>query len=162
MAPKKSSSTSRFSRREVLRLLGAGFAGTVLPGAGAAAPSPDARRVDVIVVGAGMSGLAAARTLRRQGKKVVVLEARDRVGGRVKAGKLAGHTIDLGGMWVGPTQTRLLALLREYRIATMPQYLKGKGIVDIAGKRTTPEGEGFGFDSGGRPSSIVLWRCWTI
>jgi monoamine oxidase len=133
-----------------LRLLGVGLAGTVLPGAGAFAPPSDARRVDVIVVGAGMSGLAAARTLRRQGKKVVVLEARDRVGGRVKAGKLAGHTIDLGGMWVGPTQTRLLALLREYRIATMPQYLKGKGIVDIAGKRTTPEGEGFGFDSRGQ------------
>ena len=150
MAPKKSSSTSLFSRREVLRLLGVGLAGTVLPGAGAFAPPSDARRVDVIVVGAGMSGLAAARTLRRQGKKVVVLEARDRVGGRVKAGKLAGHTIDLGGMWVGPTQTRLLALLREYRIATMPQYLKGKGIVDIAGKRTTPEGEGFGFDSRGQ------------
>jgi len=62
-------------------------------------------------------------------------------------------------MWVGPTQTRLLALLREYQIPTMPQYLKGKGIVDIAGKRTTPEGEGFGFDSRGKPSSIVLWRC---
>ena len=101
----------------------------------------------MIVVGAGMSGLAAARTLRRQGKNVVVLEARDRVGGRVKAGKLAGHSIDLGGMWVGPTQIRLLDLLREYHIATMPQYLKGKGIVEIAGKRSTPEGEGFGFDS---------------
>jgi monoamine oxidase len=93
-----------------------------------------------------MSGLAAARTLRRQGKKVVVLEARDRVGGRVKAGKLAGHTIDLGGMWVGPTQTRLLELLREYHIDIIPQYLAGKGIVEIASKRVTPEGEGFGFD----------------
>ena len=100
----------------------------------------------MIVVGAGMAGLAAARILRGQGKKIVVLEARDRVGGRVKAGKLAGHTIDLGGMWVGPTQTRLLDLLREYHIATMPQYLAGKGIVEIAGKRVTPQGEDFGFD----------------
>jgi len=139
--------TSHFSRREALRILGIGAAGTLLPGVSYAADTPaETRRVDVIVVGAGMSGLAAARTLRRQGKKVVVLEARDRVGGRVKAGKLAGHTIDLGGMWVGPTQTRLLELLREYHIGIVPQYLAGKGIVELAGKRVTPEGEGFGFD----------------
>jgi monoamine oxidase len=143
----KSSPSTRFSRREALRLLGIGAASALIPSRSRAAESPtEAHRVDVIVVGAGMSGLAAARTLRRQGKKVVVLEARDRVGGRVKAGKLAGHTIDLGGMWVGPTQIRLLDLLREYHVATMPQYLKGKGIVEIAGKRSTPEGEGFGFD----------------
>jgi monoamine oxidase len=127
--------------------LGIGAASSFLPDISQAETSPtETRRVDVIVVGAGMSGLAAGRTLRRQGKKVAVLEARDRVGGRVKAGKLAGHTIDLGGMWVGPTQTRLLDLLREYHIATMPQYLAGKGIVEIAGKRVTPEGEDFGFD----------------
>jgi monoamine oxidase len=145
MSRKKSLAGSHFSRREALRLLGIGAASTLISSQAYASPS-DTRRVDVIVVGAGMSGLAAARTLRRQGKKIAVLEARDRVGGRVKAGTLAGHTIDLGGMWVGPTQTRLLDLLREYHIATMPQYLAGKGIVEIAGKRVTPEGEGFGFD----------------
>src|SRR6266850_3033880 len=148
MTRKKSASVTHFSRREALRLLGIGAAGTLLPGGSqAVASTAETRRVDVIVVGAGMSGLAAARTLRRQGKKIVVLEARDRVGGRVKAGELAGHTIDLGGMWVGPTQTRLLELLREYHIDTMPQYLAGKGIVEIAGKRVTPEGEDFGFDA---------------
>ena len=147
MARKKSRSITHFSRREALRLLGIGAAGTLLPGISAAATSaPETHRVDVIVVGAGMSGLAAARSLIRQGKKVAILEARDRVGGRVKAGKLAGHTIDLGGMWVGPSQTRLLDLLREYHIEIMPQYLKGKGIFEMSGKRVTPEGEGFGFD----------------
>ncbi len=147
MARKNSAFTTNFSRREALRLLGIGAAGALLPGVSQAVASPpESRRVDVIVVGAGMSGLAAARTLRRQGKRVVVLEARDRVGGRVKAGKLAGHTIDLGGMWVGPTQTRLLELLREYHIDTVPQYLAGKGIFDMGGKRSTPEGEDFGFD----------------
>ncbi len=147
MYRKKFATSIRFSRREALRILGIGAAGTFLPGVSQAVASPaETHRVDVVVVGAGMSGLAAARMLRREGKRVAVLEARDRVGGRVKAGKLAGHTIDLGGMWVGPTQTRLLDLLREYHIATMPQYLVGKGIVEIAGKRVTPEGEGFGFD----------------
>jgi monoamine oxidase len=132
----------------MLRLLGVGAAGALIPGVSqAASDSAQPHRVDAIVVGAGMAGLAAARTLRRSGKKTVVLEARDRVGGRVKAGKLAGHTIDLGGMWVGPTQTRLLDLLREYDIATMRQYLAGKGIVEFAGRRVTPEGEEFGFDA---------------
>jgi monoamine oxidase len=148
MPRKKSDNRTPFSRRDVLRLLGAGAAGTLIPDVSQAAPdSPQPHRVDAIVVGAGMAGLAAARTLRRSGKKVVLLEARDRVGGRVKAGKLAGHTIDLGGMWVGPSQTRLLDLLREYHIATMKQYLAGKGIVEFAGKRVTPEGEEFGFDA---------------
>jgi monoamine oxidase len=148
MARKKSDRTTPFSRRDILRLLGVGAAGAVIPGVSrAASDSAQPHRVDAIVVGAGMAGLAVARTLRRSGKKIVVLEARDRVGGRVKAGKLAGHTVDLGGMWVGPTQTRLLDLLREYHIATMRQYLTGKGIVEFAGKRVTPEGEDFGFDA---------------
>ena len=137
-----------FPGRNVLRLLGVGPAGALIPDVSQAAPGPpQPRRVDAIIVGAGMAGLAAARTLRRSGKKVVVVEARDRVGGRVKAGKLAGHTIDLGGMWVGPSQTRLLDLLREYHIATMRQCLSGKGIVDFAGRRVTPDGEEFGFDA---------------
>ena len=148
MTRKKSDRRSQFSRRDVLRLLGVGAAGALIPDvAQAASDSAQPHRVDAIVVGAGMAGLAAARTLRQSGKKIVVLEARDRVGGRVKAGNLAGHTIDLGGMWVGPTQTRLLDLLREYHIATMRQYLAGKGIVEFAGKRVTPEGEDFGFDA---------------
>jgi monoamine oxidase len=148
MARKKSDRTTPFSRRDMLRLLGVGAAGALIPGVSqAASDSAQPHRVDAIVVGAGMAGLAAARTLRRSGNKIVVLEARDRVGGRVKAGKLAGHTVDLGGMWVGPTQTRLLDLLREYHIATMRQYLAGKGIVEFAGRRVTPEGEEFGFDA---------------
>jgi len=98
MARKKSSPRDRFSRREALRLLGIGAAGSILSATSQGEDTKEqARHVDVIVIGAGMSGLAAARMLRRQGKKVVVLEARDRVGGRVHAGKLAGHTIDLGG-----------------------------------------------------------------
>ena len=79
--------------------------------------------------------MIAARNLIRAGKKVVVLEARDRVGGRVKAGKIAGRTVDVGGMWVGPTQTRMLDLIKEYGFHTTPQFEGGKQVVQLAGKR---------------------------
>lgn len=134
----------RVSRREALKLLGLGTAGSL---AGAALPLPrllparrESRR-DVVVVGAGLAGLTAARHLVRSGKTVVLLEARDRVGGRVKAGRIAGHTVDLGGMWVGPSQTHLLALLRQYGVRTTPQYLTGRCITEIRGKRYIGDGE---------------------
>lgn len=136
--------SARVTRREALKLLGAGTAGSLAGGLWVRPARPasgGSRRVDVVIVGAGFAGLAAARVLARRGKKVVVLDARGRVGGRVKAGKLAGHTIDLGGMWVGPTQTRLMTLLEEYRIEKTPQYVTGKCIVEIGGRRFTGEGE---------------------
>ena len=59
---------------------------------------------DVVVVGAGFAGLTAARELARRGRDVVVLEGRDRVGGRSSTTTLAGMPVDLGGTFVGPTQ----------------------------------------------------------
>ena len=65
--------------------------------------------VDVVVVGGGIAGLTAARQLVKAGKSVVVLEARDRVGGRVLNHTLAnGSIIESGGAFVGPTQDRVL------------------------------------------------------
>ena len=55
----------------------------------------------MLVVGAGFAGLSAARMLMRQGRKVFVLEARDRIGGRVKSAKIAGRSVDGGGMREG-------------------------------------------------------------
>lgn len=130
------SSHKLVTRRDAIKIVGAGAAGALAAPAQAAARKQSLEPVDVVVVGAGMAGLSAARMLARQKKKVVVLEARDRVGGRMKSGKLAGHTVDVGGMWVGPTQTRLLAMLDEYGIKKQKQFLDGKDIMEFNGKRT--------------------------
>ena len=63
----------------------------------------------------GSPGWSRRARSRPPAARVVILDARDRVGGRVKAGKIAGQTVDLGGQWVGPKQTRLLALLARVR-----------------------------------------------
>ena len=90
---------------------------------------------DVVVVGAGFAGLEAARTLGRRGTKVVVLEARDRVGGRVMTTKLdAGPWVDLGGQWIGPTQHAITALAKELAIETFPTWTRGDNLVIVNGK----------------------------
>jgi monoamine oxidase len=77
---------------------------------------------DVVVIGAGFSGLSAAASLIQQGRSVAVLEARDRVGGRVAGETIAGLRLDMGGMWIGPGQNRLLALAQRLgaRLYTTP------------------------------------------
>ncbi|HWZ87101.1 MAG TPA: flavin monoamine oxidase family protein [Thermoanaerobaculia bacterium] len=137
----------KLSRRDALRLLGAGAAATLLPAPARArlhCPAEGTRSADVAIVGAGFAGLTAARALIAAGREVVVLDARDRVGGRVKAGRIAGQTVDLGGQWVGAHQPRLIALLREYGIATTPQLVAGRGITELRGHRYYGEGEAMG------------------
>lgn len=138
----KKPASGGLSRRSALKILGGVAAGSLLRVPLRARPgAAGTRRVDVVIVGAGFAGLTAARELMRQGRSVALLDARDRTGGRVKAGRIAGKTVDLGGMWVGPSQTHLLALLREHEIATTPQYTRGRSILEIGGRRTTGEGE---------------------
>ena len=87
------------------------------------------RECEVVVVGAGYSGLAAARHLARAGVEVLVLEARHRVGGRSFTEVTeAGSTIDRGGQWIGPTQDHLAALAAELGVATFPTYTEGQGV----------------------------------
>jgi monoamine oxidase len=75
--------------------------------------------VDVIVIGAGLAGLVAARELEARGRSVLVLEARDRVGGRVwlQRGALRGLDLDMGGAWVADCQPHVWAEADRYRVA---------------------------------------------
>ena len=88
---------------------------------------------DVIVVGAGFAGLSAARALAGAGLKVVVLEARNRVGGRTHTVERSGVTLDLGGQWIGPGQSHIAALADELGVDTYPQYDDGDDVVVRAG-----------------------------
>ena len=145
---KDESSKTKLSRRDVLRFVGVGAAGTLASTLTRAADnSGEDRKTDVVIVGAGFAGLTAAKNLAGTGRKVAVLEARDRVGGRVKRGQLAGHTVDVGGMWVGPTQTRVLDFIKEYGLHTRPQFEDGKDISEVSGTRTTADGEATGMDA---------------
>lgn len=87
------------------------------------------READVAIVGAGLAGLSAARDLTKAGRSVVVLEARDRVGGRTLNHDLGdGKVVEVGGQWIGPTQDRIAALAAELGVETFPTYTAGRDL----------------------------------
>ena len=91
---------------------------------------------EVLVIGAGLSGLAAARALQASGVEVTVLEARSRVGGRTEGGATAdGTPVELGGQWIGPTQTRMYALVDELGLETFPTFNTGEHVIQLGGSR---------------------------
>jgi monoamine oxidase len=144
--------STQYSRRGLLLGGAAGVAGVGLAacsasttGASASASSSSSasessqtsRQVDFAIVGAGFAGLTAARELVAQGRSVVVLEARDRVGGRVLNHPVGNGVItEVGGEYIGPTMDRLAALAKAVGVDTFKTYNEGSDVLILEGKRT--------------------------
>ena len=90
---------------------------------------------DFLVVGAGLAGLVAARELVAAGRSVVVLEARERVGGRILNEEIGGgQVVEVGGQWFGPTQARIAALARSLGVETFPTHNRGDNLIEWRGR----------------------------
>ncbi|MDQ0211170.1 flavin monoamine oxidase family protein [Arthrobacter bambusae] len=99
---------------------------------------------DVVIVGAGPSGLTAARELKKAGLSVAVLEARDRVGGRTWTDTIDGAMLEIGGQWVSPDQTALMGLLDELGLKMYSRYRDGESVyLAPDGTRTPYTGASF-------------------
>ncbi|MET0149657.1 MAG: FAD-dependent oxidoreductase, partial [Acidimicrobiales bacterium] len=97
---------------------------------------PDRVEVDVCVVGAGYAGLTAAWRLRQAGRSVVVLEARDRVGGRIWTETLAdGTAVDRGGAWLAPYHDVMFGLAEEFGVGTYRTHVAGAHL--LVGEKKT-------------------------
>lgn len=83
---------------------------------------------DVVVIGAGAAGLTAANTLRAAGLSVAVLEARDRVGGRLWTDQIDGAMFEIGGQWVSPDQDALIETVAELGLETFSRYREGDSV----------------------------------
>ncbi|HKO37675.1 MAG TPA: flavin monoamine oxidase family protein [Solirubrobacterales bacterium] len=96
---------------------------------------------DVAIVGAGLAGLVAARSLAAAGVRPLVLEARDRVGGRILNEEIgAGRVVEVGGQWIGPGQERIAALAAELDVPTFPTHDEGRHLLEVGGRRTSYAG----------------------
>src|SRR6185312_16359209 len=144
------SADSRFTRRTLIGTAAAGAAAAALPSFARAEGGEEAeeasnlatgslapKKADVAVVGAGLAGLTAARAIARAGHSVVVLEARERVGGRTWNRPISGGYIDAGAEFVGPTQDRIKELAQAVGVQTFPTYNTGNNVYWKDGKRET-------------------------
>ena len=101
----------------------------------------ESRDADVVVIGAGLAGLAAARALAAAGRSVVVCEARDRVGGRTLNEPIGDDkVVELGAQWVGPTQDRVNGLIAELGLETFPTHSAGTNLFERGGRIGRYEG----------------------
>jgi phytoene dehydrogenase-like protein len=93
-----------------------------------------AREADVIIVGAGLSGLIAARDVLAAGYEPLILEADRRVGGRILTEDVEGVPIELGAQWIGDTHHRMEALASELGVGIYPQFEDGETSYEFAGE----------------------------
>ncbi len=92
------------------------------------------READVVVVGGGLSGLYAARELKRAGLEPLVLEADDRVGGKILTDtSVLGLPLELGAQWIGDTHGRMHRLAAELGVETFAQYDAGETTYELGG-----------------------------
>ena len=114
---------SEFTRRQFVKKVGVGAAAVTAAGAaprpGAAAHHEDSHAkggddYDVIVIGGGFAGVTAARDTSRAGLRTLILEARNRLGGRTFTADFAGHKVELGGTWVHWVQPHVWSEIMRY------------------------------------------------
>ncbi|TVP57176.1 MAG: FAD-dependent oxidoreductase [Halomonadaceae bacterium] len=90
---------------------------------------------EIIVLGAGYAGLSTAAALRARGKSVMILEARERIGGRTRTDHFdQGLWLDIGGQWAGPGQDRLYGLIERFGKRLWPMYTQGRNVLHLDGK----------------------------
>jgi monoamine oxidase len=140
---RRAGGTTALTRRTFLK--GVGVTAATVAASGSTSRTAEAAVVDAIVVGGGFAGLSAAYELQNQGASVLVLEARDRVGGRTLNAPLdADHIVEVGGQFVGPTQTAILDLANAVGVGTFKTYNTGNDVLYYQGA-VTP------YDSAGLP-----------
>jgi monoamine oxidase len=142
-----SETDTHFTRRTLIGTAAAGAAAAALPSVARADASAEPssatsltfpKKADVIVVGAGLAGLSAARAIASAGRSVIVLEARERVGGRTWNRPVTGGSyIDAGAEFIGPTQDRIKALAQAVGVETFPTYNTGANVYWKDGTRLT-------------------------
>src|SRR2546423_5825338 len=139
---------SGLTRRKLIGGAVAGAAGLALESNPALAKRRHHRHVvhrhaDVVVVGAGLAGLNAARLIRAAGRSVIVLEARNRVGGRIFNEQLGNGVIsEVGGEFIGPTQDHIAALAAQVGVGTFKTYDDGDDVYYAGGTRSTYSDKG--------------------
>ncbi|MFV8167217.1 flavin monoamine oxidase family protein [Mycobacterium sp. 134] len=100
----------------------------------------NAAEVEVVIVGAGFAGLSAADRLVSMGVSVLVVEGRDRVGGRSFSGEVAGVKVDLGATWVAERHNAIRDLMARLGCSSTPQFDEGLNVLWMAGQRQTYTG----------------------
>jgi monoamine oxidase len=86
----------------------------------------------IVIIGAGLSGILTAYRLSKKGYAIEIIEARDRIGGRIHSIKSGEVIVEMGATWFNPTHKNLIALLHEFEIDFFEQFMKGKSFFEAS------------------------------